>query len=67
MTTMISSEGKFLGKQVEYPQKYAPEMLVAVPRHFNRTQYDLHESNLPFMFMGFITISPKLLVKIKLK
>lgn len=49
MTTMISSEGKFLGKQVEYPQEYAPEMLVAVPRHFNRTQYDLHENNLPFI------------------
>ncbi|MBS2210828.1 NADPH-dependent 7-cyano-7-deazaguanine reductase QueF [Carboxylicivirga mesophila] len=46
---MISSEGKFLGKQVDYPQNYAPEMLVAVPRHFNRTQYNLHEDSLPFI------------------
>lgn len=50
---MISSEDKFLGKQVDYPQHYAPEMLVAVPRHFNRTQYDLHEESLPFT--GFDT------------
>ncbi|MCG8581862.1 MAG: NADPH-dependent 7-cyano-7-deazaguanine reductase QueF [Bacteroidales bacterium] len=46
---MISSEGKFLGKQVEYPQHYAPEMLVAVPRHFNREQYQLDETKLPFI------------------
>ena len=46
---MISSEGKFLGKQVDYPQQYAPETLVAVPRHFNREQYQLDESNLPFI------------------
>ncbi|MCU4156922.1 NADPH-dependent 7-cyano-7-deazaguanine reductase QueF [Carboxylicivirga sp. A043] len=43
------NEGKFLGKQVDYPQQYAPEMLVAVPRHFNREQYQLEESNLPFI------------------
>ncbi|WP_430815172.1 NADPH-dependent 7-cyano-7-deazaguanine reductase QueF [Carboxylicivirga sp. RSCT41] len=42
-------EGKFLGKQVEYPQQYAPEMLVAVPRHFNREQYQLNDKNLPFI------------------
>lgn len=47
------SEGKYLGKQVEYPQKYAPEMLVAVPRHFNREQYNLSEEDLPFV--GFDT------------
>lgn len=46
---MISNEGKFLGKQVEYPQEYAPDMLVAVPRHFNREQYQLKDDNLPFI------------------
>jgi len=46
-------EGKFLGKQVDYPQQYTPEMLVAVPRHFNREQYDLHADRLPFV--GFDT------------
>lgn len=43
------NEGKFLGKQVDYPQHYAPEMLVAVPRHFNREQYSLKEDELPFI------------------
>ncbi|WP_439184774.1 NADPH-dependent 7-cyano-7-deazaguanine reductase QueF [Carboxylicivirga taeanensis] len=47
------NEDKFLGKQVAYPQQYAPDMLVAVPRHFNRTQYQLHENSLPFI--GFDT------------
>nr|WP_319397943.1 NADPH-dependent 7-cyano-7-deazaguanine reductase QueF [uncultured Carboxylicivirga sp.] len=42
-------EEKFLGKQVTYPQQYAPEMLVAVPRQLNREQYDLQEDNLPFV------------------
>ena len=42
-------EGKFLGKQVEYPKQYAPEMLVAVPRHLNREQYGLNEEQLPFI------------------
>nr|WP_321452308.1 NADPH-dependent 7-cyano-7-deazaguanine reductase QueF [uncultured Carboxylicivirga sp.] len=42
-------EDKFLGKQVAYPQQYAPEMLVAVPRQLNREQYDLQEDNLPFV------------------
>ncbi|MCU4165075.1 NADPH-dependent 7-cyano-7-deazaguanine reductase QueF [Carboxylicivirga caseinilyticus] len=43
------SEDKFLGKQVTYPQHYAPEMLVAVPRQLNREQYGLQENNLPFV------------------
>ncbi len=43
------SEGKYLGKQVDYPQHYAPEMLVAVPRHLNREIYQLSEDNLPFV------------------
>ena len=42
-------ENRFLGKQVEYPQEYAPDMLVAVPRYLNREQYDLDEKNLPFI------------------
>ena len=42
-------EDKFLGKQVTYPQQYAPEMLVAVPRQLNRDQYGLQEDQLPFV------------------
>jgi len=42
-------EDKFLGKQVTYPQQYAPEMLVPVPRQLNRDQYELVENNLPFV------------------
>ncbi len=42
------SESKFLGKQVEYPQHYAPEMLVAVPRELNRKEYNIDGSDLPF-------------------
>ncbi|NPA37553.1 MAG: NADPH-dependent 7-cyano-7-deazaguanine reductase QueF [Chlorobi bacterium] len=42
------SEDKYLGKQVEYPREYAPEVLVAVPREINRKDYDLIDDNLPF-------------------
>jgi 7-cyano-7-deazaguanine reductase len=42
-------EATFLGKQVNYPQHYAPEMLVAVPRFLNREQYQLLETDLPFV------------------
>ena len=42
------SEDKYLGKQVEYPQHYAPEMLVAVPRELNRKDYGLEADSLPF-------------------
>ena len=42
------SESKFLGKQVEYPQNYSPEMLVSVPRELNRKEYDIKDDNLPF-------------------
>ena len=31
------------------PDDVDPSLLVAVPRHLNRTQYDLHEDNLPFV------------------
>lgn len=41
-------EDKYLGKQVAYPQQYSPEMLVAVPRHLNREQYQLNDNALPF-------------------
>ena len=42
------SESKFLGKQVEYPHHYSPEMLVSVPRELNREEYDISDDNLPF-------------------
>ena len=42
------SENRYLGKQVEYPQHYAPEVLVAVPRELNRNDYALEADNLPF-------------------
>lgn len=41
-------EAKLLGKQVSYPNKYAPEILVAVPRSLNREIYGLEASSLPF-------------------
>lgn len=43
------SEGKYLGKLVDYPQHYAPQMLVAVPRHLNREIYQLADDTLPFV------------------
>lgn len=42
-------EATVLGQRVEYPQHYAPEVLVAVPRHMNRRQYNLDENELPFI------------------
>jgi NADPH-dependent 7-cyano-7-deazaguanine reductase QueF-like protein len=32
----MNDESKVLGKQVDYPSTYAPEILVAVPRSVNR-------------------------------
>ena len=46
---MMNVENKVLGKQVEYPQHYQPDVLVAVPRLYNRMQYDVDEKNLPFV------------------
>ncbi|MCU4175140.1 NADPH-dependent 7-cyano-7-deazaguanine reductase QueF [Carboxylicivirga sp. N1Y90] len=43
------TEDKYLGKQVKYPQQYAPEILVAVPRYLNREQYQLADNDLPFI------------------
>jgi len=37
-----------LGKQVDYPKYYSPEVLVAVPRKLNREVFQIDENNLPF-------------------
>ena len=47
--TENSPEGKVLGKQTSYPQRYAPDILVAVPRTVNRERYDIYEHSLPFV------------------
>lgn len=46
---MDSIEGKILGKQVSYPARYAPELLVAVPRALNRVQYLISDTEPPFV------------------
>lgn len=38
---MKNEEGKLLGKRVEYPKTYCPEILVAVPRTLNRGIYGI--------------------------
>ncbi len=45
---MRTPEEKLLGQKVEYPEKYAPEILVAVPRILNRSEYGIENENLPF-------------------
>ncbi len=42
-------EATLLGKRTEYPKQYAPEILVAVPRRLNREQYDISDTDLPFV------------------
>mgnify|MGYP000881579295 CR=1 FL=1 len=42
-------EATHLGKNVDYPQNYKPEVLVAVPRKLNREIYKIDENNLPFV------------------
>lgn len=42
-------ESSVLGKQISHPLKYAPEILVGVPRKINRTQYNITENSLPFI------------------
>lgn len=42
-------ESTVLGHRVDYPQHYAPEILVAVPRHLNRKIYGLEGDKLPFV------------------
>lgn len=41
----MSEEEKLLGKPVEYPTEYAPEILVAVPRSENRKAYGIKEGD----------------------
>ena len=56
-------EGTHLGRQTAYPTAHDPSLLVAVPRHENRLQYQLHDDSLPFVGMdvwhcweaGFLT------------
>ncbi|PZX20055.1 7-cyano-7-deazaguanine reductase [Breznakibacter xylanolyticus] len=48
MTPTVPIEATLLGKHVEYPATYAPQVLVAVPRQLNRTQYAIDDKNLPF-------------------
>ncbi len=44
----ISTEGKLLGKNINIPNSYTSEILVAVPRYLNREQYNILEASLPF-------------------
>lgn len=44
-------EEKWLGKRVNYPQAYTPEILVAVPRTLNREIYQIHQPEI--LFTGF--------------
>ena len=44
-------EERFLGKKTDYPQQYAPEVLVAVPRIVNRSAYGIRNESL--IFDGF--------------
>lgn len=44
----MSIESTHLGKQSNYPQKYNPDVLVAVPRMINRVKYGLINHDLPF-------------------
>jgi 7-cyano-7-deazaguanine reductase len=48
MTNNEPIEAKLLGKQTDYPSAYQPDILVAVPRHLNRTQYGIDDKQLPF-------------------
>lgn len=41
-------EDKWLGKAVNYPARYAPEVLVGIPRELNRSLIGLNEDDLPF-------------------
>lgn len=44
----MNIEATHLGRQSTYPQQYDPLVLVAVPRHLNREQYNIEEQSLPF-------------------
>jgi 7-cyano-7-deazaguanine reductase len=49
--TVIEIAGKHLGKVggEGYKSTYAPELLVAVPRYYNRESYGIKEGDLPFV------------------
>lgn len=42
-------EGRVLGKTITYPQEYSPDILVAIPRKWNREIYELDDDELPFV------------------
>ena len=44
----MNIESKILGKQIVYPQRYTPEILVSVPRKLNRETISIDNNNLPF-------------------
>lgn len=48
---MKNEEGKLLGKQIEYPRSYCPEILVAIPRSLNREIYKIN--NPDKLFYGY--------------
>ncbi len=49
MNEDLSTAAAVLGKRVEYPQHYCPNVLVAVPRQLNRQKYNINPQPLPFV------------------
>ena len=47
--TVMQPEATLLGRRVDYPQHYSPQVLVQVPRRLNRAIYDIDEAHLPFV------------------
>lgn len=47
----MSEESKLLGKRIDYPKSYCPEILVAVPRSLNREIYGINQPEK--LFCGF--------------
>lgn len=45
------TEDKLLGKKIEYPKTYCPDILVAVPRSLNREIYGIHQAD--NLFCGY--------------
>lgn len=43
------AEARLLGKNIQHPTQYDPEILVAVPRKLNREIYQIKEDQLPFV------------------
>ncbi len=43
------AEARLLGKNIQHPKNYDPEILVAVPRKINREIYQIKEDQLPFV------------------